>query len=273
MERCEHYEELMSRLMDEGLSPQEEADLRAHIRACPDCARLFSALSGITVSLRDDMAEPPAALAAGVMARIAAEQQSAAPFSREAEGEEPEPVPVKPVSAAKRRPAVWVRVAAAACLVLAVSGAALTAIRGGMGKAAGTESAQLRYASAGGAVTEGSAETEAADAAVPMPASALSGTEEQLEVLDIAGDSIGYIPPEDIAAFAALLEDGGTTEEQWDILCTVEYDGVTYAFATDDAGQALVWWDTAEGISHLSPGTWPELRALIVSTVNTEAGE
>ena len=54
MHDCEYYQELMSRLLDEGVTEAEEKELREHMRACPECARLFSALSAVTGSVTCD---------------------------------------------------------------------------------------------------------------------------------------------------------------------------------------------------------------------------
>ena len=71
----EYYQALMSRLLDEGLTAKEERELKEHVRSCSECAKLFSVFSAVTVSLREDMAEPPAALSRGVMDRIAADKE------------------------------------------------------------------------------------------------------------------------------------------------------------------------------------------------------
>ena len=278
MANCEYYQELMSRLMDEGLTAEEEAELREHVRACPDCARVLAAFSGITVALREDLAEPPEALAGIVMTRIAAAAQPEIEpdddGEPEAETVAEEPVHIRHVQKPKKRPAPWIRIGAAACLVLLAGGAAFSVFRGHMGDKM-SSSAQSADA---GAMVNGTAEVAeyemAADYAMPADGPrAAAGFLDPLEVLDIAGSPIGYIPGADITAFAAFLEDDGVSNTSWEMLCTVQYDGKTYAFGTDDGASSLAWWDTADGTAHLSPGTWPSLRALIISTVNTEAGE
>lgn len=70
MADCEKYIEMISSMVDGELSPEQEAELRAHIETCPDCRRVFDAFSNISSALSDDLEEPPEALAKGVMFRI-----------------------------------------------------------------------------------------------------------------------------------------------------------------------------------------------------------
>lgn len=274
MANCEYYEDLMSRLMDEGLTAGEEAQLHEHVRSCPDCARLLTAFSGMTMALREDLAEPPRSLATGVMARIAAAQVKAEAEAEalvDDEGEDEKPIPIRRVRKTRKRSAPWVRMAAAACLVLIVGGVAFSTLRGRLGMEKSSQYVSEDSMDAGAAAQTAADAMEYAMAEEAMPA--VRTVSEPLQVLDIAGADIGYIPAGDVSSFVGLLAGDQVSDRQWDMLCTVEYAGVTYAFGTDESASTLAWWDTADGIVHLSPGTWPELRSLIVSTVNTEAGE
>ncbi|MGN0964729.1 MAG: anti-sigma factor family protein, partial [Dysosmobacter sp.] len=40
MSSCEYYQELISRMVDEELSAEEQAVLVSHLEHCPDCAAL-----------------------------------------------------------------------------------------------------------------------------------------------------------------------------------------------------------------------------------------
>lgn len=116
MNNCGHYEKLMDRLLDGELTPAEDAELQAHVRACPDCQVRLDALLAIQDILSGDMAEPPAALAAGVMDRIRAEENNNN---------------VVPIARARKRP-VWRHWAVAACLAVVIGSGALAAVRGGL---------------------------------------------------------------------------------------------------------------------------------------------
>ncbi len=292
----EYYQELMSRLLDEGVTAEEEKDLKDHLRACPECAALFSALSAVTVSLREeDMAEAPAELAQGVMARIAAGKNE----HKVIHVQRPELEVQRP----RRKKRGWTGIAAAACLVVVIGSGAFWFFSG-RDKSAPTEGAadSAVYARAAaqdateaevpedaGAAPEaapaaggtaesalsGVAEEEAADApmtvaaadsaAVPMPAPTVTPVSGPLTVRDVARQKVGEIPVEDIPAFAAFLEDGtvlGGAQRDWEFLFSVEYNDTEVSFATDEAESRLVWWDSNTPIT-ASPGSLDDLRDLV----------
>ena len=70
MSSCEYYQELISRLVDDELSAEEQAVLVSHLEHCPDCATLVQALQSISGVIAEDLAEPPEALSANVMAEL-----------------------------------------------------------------------------------------------------------------------------------------------------------------------------------------------------------
>ncbi len=291
----EYYQELMSRLLDEGVTAEEEKDLKDHLRACPACAALFSALSAVTVSLREeDMADPPAELAQGVMARIAAEKNE----HKVIHVQRPELEVQRP----RRKKRSWTGIAAAACLVVVIGSGALWFFSG-RDKSAPTEGAadSAVYARAAaqdateaevpedaGAAPEAApaagetaesalfgVEEEAADApmtvaaadsaAVPMPEPTVTTVPGPLTVRDVARQKVGEIPVEDIPAFAAFLEGGtvlGGAQKDWEFLFSVEYNDTEVSFATDEAESRLVWWDSNTPII-ASPGSLDGLRDLV----------
>ncbi len=281
MREHEYYQELMSRLLDESLTAEEETSLREHMRVCPDCRRLGAAFTGMTAALREDLAEPPRDLARGVMERIRDEEQTAAP--RRTAGR----------SARRLRP--WIRLGAAACLVLIVTGVATFALRDR------AKSSQLDTADARSANTTGT-EAQAAESGedsgdLPMAASSAGGeavygledapmeaagsteegvpedaapagepapepSQEPLPVYDAARNRVGSIAPENIPAFQALITDEGWAEGEYEYMLKVEYRQKTYAFATDDSG-GLVWWEEPSTQPLRSPGTFAQLHELI----------
>lgn len=70
MSSCEHYQELISRLVDDELSAEEQAVLVSHLEHCPDCAALYQAFQSISGVIAEDLEEPPEALSENVMAEL-----------------------------------------------------------------------------------------------------------------------------------------------------------------------------------------------------------
>ena len=53
MSACEHYQQQISQLLDGELPPEQVQTLRAHLRTCPECQRVyddFLALWGVCSS-------------------------------------------------------------------------------------------------------------------------------------------------------------------------------------------------------------------------------
>ena len=190
----EYYQELMSRLLDEGLTAREERELKEHVRSCSECAKLFSVFSAVTVSLREDMAEPPAALSRGVMDRIAADKEER---PRVIHVQRPELERERPKRRSKRG---WTGLAAAACLVLVIGGGAFWFLRDKKTLPlddAAPEAAMMRAAENAAVAGTGeeedvpeaiSAEGDAADAAMPMTAEAAMA-EDIPEAVSVEGDT------------------------------------------------------------------------------------
>ena len=292
MHEHEYYEMLMSRLLDEGLTAEEEQELREHLRACPRCAALFKVLSSMTVSLREDLAEPPAELAAGVMARIAAEEQPAAP--QETAAPQPRTIPVRrpETKKAPRKRRGWMNLAIAACLVLVIGGGAFWYLRDSgrlsAGQEAAPEAASLMRAAGQAApvaeVPESETETmeetdqpmtAAEDSALavaaagedqaPVPSPSETPVPEPLPVRDVARQRVGTIAVDDIPAFAAMLEGGeviGGAQGDWQFLFSVEYADREISFATDQEQDRLVWWDVNTPVT-AAAGTFDQLQELI----------
>ena len=72
---CENALELMNRELDEALTAEESAALRAHLDACPDCRETWRQLHELDALLQESELEPPAALHDGVMRAIRQEQK------------------------------------------------------------------------------------------------------------------------------------------------------------------------------------------------------
>ena len=48
MNECERFQEMISALLDGELSAEEEAELRAHMAECPDCAAMAAAFAAVS---------------------------------------------------------------------------------------------------------------------------------------------------------------------------------------------------------------------------------
>ena len=70
MSDCERYEALISELLDGELSAAEEAEVRAHMAQCAECAAMYEAFSAAGEALRADASDVPATLHDGIMAKI-----------------------------------------------------------------------------------------------------------------------------------------------------------------------------------------------------------
>jgi hypothetical protein len=74
MENCAFMQEMISRMLDEELNPEEQAALAEHLAVCPECRTMYQAFAAVSDTLRGDLAEPPEALRENVMAELRREQ-------------------------------------------------------------------------------------------------------------------------------------------------------------------------------------------------------
>ena len=70
MNMCDHYQQLISRMLDDELNNQERKVLAEHLSICSECAAVYSAFSMLSDVMESDMVEPPEELAEDVMAHI-----------------------------------------------------------------------------------------------------------------------------------------------------------------------------------------------------------
>ena len=111
MSNCMHYQQQISQLLDGELPAEQAQTLRAHLRTCPDCRRIYDDFLSLQAALRGAAAEPPADLTARIMQRVCQEPVPMAPRAaipaRPARHAQPTPIhkapPAKP--AARKRPA------------------------------------------------------------------------------------------------------------------------------------------------------------------------
>lgn len=283
---CEYYQELISRMLDGDLPDTETAALREHVRSCPECRALFLAFSGMTLSLREDEAEPPFSLADSVMSRIhdyEAEKHLAEPDISSVQ----EPIPLRRSAHTghprKKTPA-FRSALVAACLVVVIGVGALATFAGRGGSA--TEAAEAPAAAFSRTTADTTAQEAAAgdmetemEAAAPMvlaeeaPAAPMAEPQEapREEAAEdngalVSGHSLSapaFIPKGSEAAFDGLISEGGAYPElDYQPFFYVEHNGVIYEFLTDENGEHLLWRDAAEGFPHLSQGSYDDLWAI-----------
>ena len=96
MKDCEYYREKISCLIDGELSPEESAELEAHIAGCSECRALYNAFTAVSAALSDGMEEPPEHITPAVMQEVRTIAQ-------------------------KKKRGVWIKyLSAAACLALVI---------------------------------------------------------------------------------------------------------------------------------------------------------
>ena len=109
MKDCEYYREKISCLIDGELSPDETAELEAHIAECSECRALYDAFAAVSAALGGGMEEPPESIAPAVMQEVRA-------------------------IAGRKKRGVWIKcLSAAACLALVVLVGAKAGLFGGTG--------------------------------------------------------------------------------------------------------------------------------------------
>jgi len=70
MSVCDKYQELISCMLDEELSAEENAALAEHLQSCPECRAMFEAFSGLSAALKEGMEEAPESIRINVMAEL-----------------------------------------------------------------------------------------------------------------------------------------------------------------------------------------------------------
>ncbi len=74
MSGCEHYQELISCLLDGELNEEESAALAEHLSHCPECEAMFEAFSGLSAEIPEAMEEVPQELHENIMASVRREE-------------------------------------------------------------------------------------------------------------------------------------------------------------------------------------------------------
>ena len=70
MKDCAYYQELISRLVDREISPEEGEELAVHARECEECRAVYTAFNSLSDMLAGDLVDPPEELGENVMAEL-----------------------------------------------------------------------------------------------------------------------------------------------------------------------------------------------------------
>jgi len=70
MSGCTYFQELISRVLDGELSPDEQETLNGHLSGCTECRALYQSFRALSGALSGDLEEPPERLRYAVMAEL-----------------------------------------------------------------------------------------------------------------------------------------------------------------------------------------------------------
>ena len=70
MKDCAYYQELISRLIDREITPEQGEELAAHARECEDCRAVYTAFSSLSELIGQELVDPPEELGETVMAEL-----------------------------------------------------------------------------------------------------------------------------------------------------------------------------------------------------------
>ena len=276
MKDCAYYQELISRLIDREITPEEGEELAAHARECEECRAVYTAFVSLSDALCADLVDPPEELAENVMAEI-----------RRSE-----------LWKQNRRPRRQIRrlaaLAAGAVLVIGVGSLTLPRLLGAKSaaKAANTEvvysadEPMMAAPAAGAAAYDSAAVSEEAAEMAPIPVSddfaapasettkseqemiheAIARSEEPETVADIV-DVTGQGRGRNIAALLVgtpgELPSGVTPDHRF--LLRFDIDGVSSQVLISVYGEKVFFISLSgeESDMVLSDFSWSELRARI----------
>lgn len=244
MSSCEKYMEMASACLDGELSPEERAELLAHLEACPGCRAFYEAISGIS----DDMevVEAPEGFAKGVM---------------DALGERP-----SNKKRCKRRGKIVARVAAlAACLALVIAAGAKLAMPVSEKDSANGEPARFSATGADNDIEERELEDGALPESVAGPAESSYSTDAKAVTIEHGGAVIHMTDAADIEELVNVLTNASdassTPDGQPDCVVTFELEDGQYRVTVWDKDGKLVC-SSDDGI-WIAEGTSEALHQLL----------
>lgn len=111
MSTCMDYQQQISQMLDGELPAEQMQTLRAHLRTCPNCRRVYDDFLTLQTAVRDAAAEPPADLTARILQQVRQEPvpMAARPAAAQHPARHPQPARIqkmpRPKSAAQKRSA------------------------------------------------------------------------------------------------------------------------------------------------------------------------
>ena len=167
----ERFEELLSALLDGELNAEEEAEMRAHMAQCAECAAMYEAFAAVGAALKADADDVPDTLHDGIMSKVR--------MAEKARKTQNKIVRLRPI------------LTAAACLVVLVGTVlALKNTVGMRGKSAAPENAEapaMAFSASGSTAAGG-----AAEAPMLLAAPAPEAAAEDAGVTESAANDIMY---------------------------------------------------------------------------------
>ena len=276
MKDCAYYQELISRLVDREITPEEGEELAAHARECEECRAVYTAFVSLSDALCAELVDPPEELAENVMAEI-----------RRAELWKQNRRP-------RRQMRRWAALAAGAVLVIGVGSLTLPRLLGAKSaaKAANSEAvysaeeSMMAAPAAGAAAYDSAAVSEEAAEMAPIPVSddfaapasettkseqemiheAIARSEEPETVADIV-DVTGQGRGRNIAALLVgtpgELPSGVTPDHRF--LLRFDVDGVSSQVLISVYGEKVFYISLSgeESDMMLSDYGWSSLRAKV----------
>ena len=271
---CADYSDLILRLPDADLTPDEAVLLRQHLKVCPNCRRVFRAVENVANDLLETE-EPPAILAENVMSRIRFHGVKEEAVNVRSNANKGQKVRKKH---ARRRFGKVLAIAACFAIILGGGGYLATRLLGAIDAANSAKSEAvvleephtLMNAAAEIPAPEAAEAEFAADAggADFAPAEEADSTQAAVRHPEYTWEHPALVPEGREADFEALIQDAGwpdgVPQTDWKVFAAVEYQGVIYEFLTDPAEEYLLWRDAAETVVAIhSPGTVDALWAVI----------
>lgn len=270
MNGCEHYQDLISLLIDGEITQEEKNDLAKHVVTCRECAELYCAFRSVSDALSDNMVEPPERLSEDIMAQVRRSEIKLAKHS------------------VKNNIIYLKRVAAAAACVavicigaitiprahifdkasVAASAAGVFDIDAGPGRKEILSEEETVAAAPKEAMpmvdTSNSAQDHVTVSAEPTPVPLESiGTESSTPTVNLTGRGIGN----KLAGYFSGSECDLPEDQSADRTLFIYYDpdGVTGEVLVKVFGQRVYYINLSgeESTAHLASCTWSELSALI----------
>lgn len=275
---CADYSELIFRLPDGDLTPDEALLLREHLKTCPNCRRVFRVVENVYDDL-GKLEEAPECIAENVMSRIRIQGMKEEAVHVRSNANAGRKVRRKH---ARRRFGKVLAIAACFAIILGGGGYLATRLLGAI-DAAGSSKADSVVLEETHTLMNAAAEAPAPEAA--EEGFALDAGGGDFSPAGMLGEQNGsglaaarrpeytwedpaQVPEGREADFEAIIQDAGwpdgVPQTDWQVFTAVEYQGVIYEFLTDPDGEFLLWRDAAETVIAIhSPGTVAELWDII----------